>query len=88
MHTPITEKRKFWQLAPAANEIFSYVQDEPEISQRPWGFDYGNISNDLSSVWASFSCVSVSGWGKDALTISATKQADGAWVLSHRVVYA
>ena len=88
MHTPITDKSKFWQAAPAATEIFHYVEQEPEISQSPWGFDRGNMSDDLTKVWASFSCVSVNGWGKDTLSVTATKQSDGSWSLSHQVARA
>jgi len=88
MHSPISDKSKFWQVAPAADEIFRYAKEAPEISQSPWGFDRGNMSDDLSRVWASFSCVAVSGWGKDILTITAEKHADGSWSLSHQVTRA
>lgn len=85
MHTPITDESKFWQIAPAADLIFKYIDENSEISRSPWGFDNGNYSEDLSSVWASFSCVAVSGWGKDKLSISANKNSDGQWIMSHRV---
>jgi hypothetical protein len=88
MHTPITDESKFWQLAPGAEEIFRYAKENPEISQSPWGFDRGNMSDDLSKVWASFSCTSVSGWGKDSMTVTASKQDDGSWCLSHQVARA
>ncbi len=88
MHTPIKDKSKFWQVAPAADEIFRYIKQAPEIAESPWGFDSGNMSEDLSTVWASFSCVAVSGWGNDSLSVTATKQADGSWLLSHRVTRA
>jgi hypothetical protein len=85
MRTPITDKSKFWQVAPAADEIFRYVREAPEISESPWGFDRGNMSDDLSKVWASFSCVAVSGLGNDTLSVTATKQPNGSWVFSHQV---
>ena len=88
MHSPITDKSKFWQVAPGANEIFRYAKEAPEIAESPWGFDRGNMSEDLSKVWASFSCGSVSGWGKATLTITAEKQSDGSWSLSHQVTRA
>lgn len=85
MNIPITDKSEFWNTSPAANEIFTYVREEPEISKSPWGFDRGNVSEDLNTTWASFSCRAVSGWGDDKLTVKATKQADGSWSLSHEV---
>lgn len=88
MHIPIKDKSEFWNTSPAANEIFTYVEEELEISQSPWGFDSGNISEDLNSTWANFSCRSASGWGNDKLTVTAIKQADGSWLLSHKVQHA
>ena len=88
MHLPIRDESKFWQVAPAANEIFRYVKDEPSIAASAWGFDSGNISKELDRVWASFSCVAVSGWGKDKLSVTAVKQPDGSWSLSHQVARA
>ena len=85
MHIPVTDKSKFWDLSPAASEIFRYVEENPVISESPWGFDVGNVSDDNNSSYASFSCVAISGWGKDRLTVSASKQSNGAWLLSHRV---
>lgn len=88
MRSPIKDKDKFWLIAPGANEIFSYVDETPEIAESPWGFDSGSMSDDLNSVWANFSCVSVSGWGNDKLLVAATMQTDGSWSLSHYVTRA
>jgi hypothetical protein len=88
MHTPVTDEGDFLQAAPAASEIFRYVRETPDISGSPWGFDRGNTSDDFTRVWANFSCVAVSGWGKDSLSVTAVKQPDGSWLLSHQVVRA
>ena len=85
MNSPIKDKSKFWQVAPAADEIFSYVKSKPEISNSPWGFDSGNMSDNLDQVWASFSCMAISGWGNDKLTVTAKKQMDKTWTISHNV---
>jgi hypothetical protein len=88
VHTPITDKGKFWQLSPAATKIFQYVAATPEISQSPWGFDSGNIADDLNSSHAGFSCVTVSGWGRDKLFVQATRQVDGSWSIHHTITRA
>ena len=88
MNSPIKEKSKFWQIAPAANEIFSCVDSEPEISNSPWGFDSGNMTENLDKVWASFSCIAVSGWGNDKLTVTATKKTNDTWSILHSVTRA
>ena len=85
MRSPIKDKGKFWQIALGANEIFSYVKTTPEIAESPWGFDSGSMSDDLTSVWASFSCVTVTGWGNDTLSVTGVKQPDGCWALSHHI---
>ena len=88
MHTPIQDEHKFWQLVPCAAQIFKYAKEHPEVGQTPWGFDSGNCSGELDKVWASFSSGAVSGWGKDRLHISAAKQIDGTWQLSHQLARA
>jgi len=88
MRTPIHDEHKFWQLMPCAAEIFKYAKGHPEVGQGSWGFDTGNCSDELDKVWASFSSVALSGWGKDRLHISAVKQSDGAWQLSHQLARA
>ena len=88
MHTPIQDEHKFWQLTPCAAEIFKYAKEHPEVAQAAWGFESGNYSEELDKVWASFSSGAISGWGKDRLHISAVKQPDGTWQLSHQLARA
>ena len=85
MQTPVQDEHKFWQIMPCAAEIFRHVKEHPEIAQSSWGFDSGNCSEELDKVWASFSFGSASGWGKDKLHVSATKQPDGTWLVTHQV---
>lgn len=88
MRSPVTDESKFWQLTSAAEPIFTYRREHFEISRSPWGFDRGSVSDDMKSAWASFSCVAVSGWGNDTMTISAGEQPDGSWKISHKVTRA
>ena len=63
MRIPVLDEHTFWQSMPCAGEIFKYVEEHPDLAGSPWGFDGGNCADDLSHVWASFSCVSALGWG-------------------------
>lgn len=79
------DEDRFWSASPAAAEIFAYRREHPELQAMPWGFASGNVTEDNLSTWAIFECVSVSGWGKDKLTISAVRQPDATWKLTHTV---
>ena len=83
MQSSIKDKHKFWQIAPAADEIFRYVKETPEISQTSWSFDCSTISDDLNSIEASFSFGSVTGFGNDKLHVIASRTPNGPWVLRH-----
>lgn len=78
-------KDKFWQVSPAAAEIFEYIRSNKELKSTPWGFDIGGVSEDRQSTYASFSCTSSSGWGKDELTVFASLAKDGTWTLKHTI---
>lgn len=83
---PVTDEHKFWQLTPdAAAELFKYRDENSEVKDGPWGFDRGNASDDKTSAYAIFSHVAISGWGKDVLILSARKQADGSWRVTHEI---
>lgn len=84
----ITDKDKFWIQVPVADSIFSYVKETPEISSSPWGFDGGDFNKESQYAFAQFSCTSISGWGKDILTVTAKKQTDGSWLIKHHVTQA
>ena len=86
--TPVTDEHAFWQLTSAAADIFRYRREHSDVKDGPWGFDRGNGSDDGSSAYAEFSHVAVSGWGKDVLVISARKQLDGSWKVSHKITRA
>ena len=85
MTTIVLDEDKFLQLSPAAAEVFAYLRENAEVSPMPWGFDRGGVSGDRRSTYALFSCVSMSGWGKDELTISAALASDGLWQLKHAI---
>jgi hypothetical protein len=79
------EEDKFWKSSPAAAEIFAYRRENPDVNVMPWGFDRGGVSYDHRSTWAIFSCVALSGWGKDELTISALMNEDSSWQIKHSI---
>lgn len=86
MFTFAPDEDKFWRISPAAAaEIFAYLKENADTSVMPWGFDNGYVSGDRRSTNAIFSCVALSGWGKDELTISATLANDGSWQLKHAI---
>lgn len=85
MFTFVPNEDKFWQVSPAAAEIFAYLKESEDVALMPWGFDNGGVSNDRRSTYANFSCVALSGWGKDELTISAALASDGSWQLKHAI---
>lgn len=82
------DESKFWDISPAAAEIFGYLETNKEISESPWGFDRGMINRYFSISSANFSCRSTSGWGKNELVITAKKTEDGVWEISHSIVRA
>ena len=79
------DENNFWKLSPAAAKIFAYRRDNPDVNTMPWGFDCGGVSDDRRSTWASFSCVALSGWGKDELTINALMNEDCSWQIKHAI---
>ncbi|MDP1928912.1 MAG: hypothetical protein Q8K62_10425 [Thiobacillus sp.] len=85
MFTFVPNEDRFWQLSPAAAEIFAYLRENTEVAAMPWGFDSGGVSNDRRSTHANFSCGALSGWGKDELTVSAALADDGSWQLKHAI---
>lgn len=85
MFTFVLSEDKFWQLSPAASEIFAYLKENTEVALMPWGFDNGGVSNERNSTHANFSCIALSGWGKDELTISAVLSSDGSWKMTHAI---
>lgn len=85
MNSFALDEGKFWQLSPAAAEIFEYLRENAEASSSPFGFDRGSVSADRRATHASFSCVAASGWGNDELTISANLTDDGSWQLNHSI---
>lgn len=79
------DEDKFRKWSPAAAEIFAYRHEKQDVNTMPWGFERGGVSDDRRSTWASFSCVALSGWGKDELTISATMNEDSPWQITHAI---
>ena len=73
----ITDKLHFFQAAScAAEKIFNYRRENPEIADSAHGFDYGEVSEDKRIATAVFSCVTTSGRGSSILLISAKKSGD------------
>jgi hypothetical protein len=76
---------KFWKESPAAADIFEYKRNNPNVNDMPYGFDHGGVSDDRNSTWAVFSCVSLSGMGKDVLTISVSMKNGEVDKISHNI---
>lgn len=80
----ILDEDKFLKCSPTAAEIFAYRRENRELGMH-WGFVRGYISDNRRSMWAEFSCVALTGWGKDELTISASMNEDGSWHIKHKI---
>ena len=80
-----SDKSKFFQISPAAAEIFDYLHENPEVSEQSWEFEKGYVSENWPTTSADFWWGARSGWGKDKLTISASKNEDGSWNISHTI---
>ena len=52
---------------------------------KAWKFDQGNVSEDGETAYAVFSCRSLSIWGDETLTITASRESDGDWKISYRI---
>ncbi len=81
----IASKEEFRKLSPAASAIFDYLESNSEVCTKPWGFDRGGINNEGTNSWADFSCVSLSGRGKDELIIQAQNNTDDEWEIQHTI---
>jgi hypothetical protein len=82
-----SDKSKFFQISPAAAEIFDYLRENPEVAEQSWEFDKGFVSGVGLHTYTSadFWFGALSGWGKDKLTISASKNEDGSWQINHKI---
>lgn len=78
-----SDKSKFFKISPVAADIFAYLRENSEVAETPWVFDKGYVSDDGRSTSASFWFGALSGWGKDELSISASRNEDGSWHIRH-----
>ncbi|WP_146140466.1 hypothetical protein [Zobellella endophytica] len=76
--TRVTDENNFRAFYGSAMKIYEYIEMSQELSVSPWGFDAATFSDDGTITYAQFSCTSVSGWGKDQLTVIATEN-DGVF---------
>lgn len=82
----ISDKAKFFNISPqVAAEIFTYSRENTEVGIQQWEFEKAYISEDGHAVLASFWFGALAGWGKDKLTISASKNEDGSWNIKHEI---
>jgi hypothetical protein len=85
MPTFVPSEEEFWRDSPAASEIFAYRNAHATSTTEAWGFDRGGVSDNRESTYAEFSCVAVSGYGRDRLMIQASRMKDGRWEITHTV---
>ncbi|EJK2412457.1 hypothetical protein NK604_003517 [Vibrio parahaemolyticus] len=78
----ITDEDNFRAFYDSALSIYNYI--DISESKSPWGFDAATFSDNGRSTHAQFSCKSVSGYGKNQLTVTAIKNGD-TFNLSHKV---
>lgn len=77
----VATQDRFWNLAPAADRIFSYVQSDPTLCTMPFDFDYGLVDAPSSRAVAKFSCAGRS--GPAVVWVTAATQINGSWLMSH-----
>ena len=81
----INDEDSFWKCSPAAPRIMAYRRENPEVAKVPWAFEKAYVSDDGRSISASFWFGALSGWGKDELTINASRKEDGSWDIKHAI---
>ena len=79
-----TDRSNFWSWSPAAKEIFEHIENNEELKKSPWGFDLGFIAKDRKRSSASFSYISISGWGRDKLHVNAVK-VKNVWNITYNI---
>lgn len=86
----ITDESQFRAFYHSAISIYSYIDNSPELSISPWGFDVATFSEDGKMTTVQFSCTSARGWGKEQLIVTATENdgdGDGDFNLSHKILH-
>lgn len=79
----VATRDRFWNLAPAADRIFNYVQNDPSLRGMPFDFDYGLVDGPSSRAVAKFSCAGSTGSRPAVVWVTAATQANGSWLMSH-----
>ncbi|MEN6486359.1 MAG: hypothetical protein ABFD98_15900 [Syntrophobacteraceae bacterium] len=80
-----SDESEFFRISPAAAEIFTHAHEDPELFNVPWVFDKGYVAYGGHSTYAVFWFGALSGWGKDELTVSASRNEDGTWHIKHTI---
>lgn len=80
-----TDQSTFMNWTSIAGDIFSYIENNTEIREYPWGFDSGLLASNQERVSANFSCISACGYSRDKLHVTATHLEDGALVITHNL---
>ena len=76
---------RFRLLAPEATaEISGHLSTDAEAKKTPWKFDHGFVFDDRSAS-AVFSRVSLSGRGRDMLTVRAARSESGSWTVTSSI---
>lgn len=81
----VLRKDDFWEAAPAASQIFSYILKEPTLRQLSLEFEYGLVDRSSSRAVAKFSCANCASCQSGVVWVSALTRLDGTWALTHAV---
>lgn len=81
----VSDKQRFWDLAPSAPAIFSYVQSTPGLRDHRLEFEYAMIDEPSSRAVAKFNCLSCTRCRQAVVWVSAITQLDGSWVITHSI---
>lgn len=81
----VLRRDDFWEAAPAAPQIFSYVASEPVLRQLSLEFEYGLVDRSSSRAVAKFSCADCASCHSAVVWVSALTQLDGTWILTHAI---
>ena len=76
----VSSQERFRILSPAAEEIFSYVSDDPELTKAQWVFRAAIVERDEAQ--AKFTKIGDL-LAAEVLWISAKSDKAGVWFLSH-----
>jgi len=81
----VSDRQSFWDVAPAAPNIFSYVQAHPQLRTFTLEFEYAMVDEASARAVVKFTCDNCPECQEAVVWVSALTQLDGSWAISHHI---